>query len=203
MMYDKDSLFSQQTGAMPCPSTAALTMDDEIAEPTLVSLHRLRSAVVELSTALNEALRDERSSAAARLQRAQAILHDVDSTSLQRVENGVRQGLAPWQVRKVLSHIEANLGMHLRNRDLAAVARLSEYHFNVAFRKSVGEAPHGYIIRRRVERAQGLMLSTERPLSDIALECGLADQAHFSRLFRTIVGESPAAWRRARANPPG
>jgi AraC family transcriptional regulator len=101
----------------------------------------------------------------------------------------------------VLAHIEANLGTPMRNKDLATVARLSEYHFNVAFRSSLGEAPHGYIIRRRVERAQGLMLSTEKPLAEIALECGLTDQAHFSRLFRKIVGESPAVWRRARVNP--
>jgi transcriptional regulator GlxA family with amidase domain len=179
-------------------------MDDEAFEPSLVSLHQLRSAVVELSTALNEALRDERSSAAVRLQRAQAmLLHSVDGTPPQRVEKAVRRGLAPWQVRKVLAHIEANLGAQLRNRDLAAIARLSEYHFNVAFRDSVGEAPHGYIIRRRMERAQGLMLSTEKALSEIALECGMADQAHFTRLFRSVVGESPAAWRRARANPVG
>jgi AraC-like DNA-binding protein len=45
------------------------------------------------------------------------------------------------------------------------------------------------------------MLSTMRPLSEIAVDCGLADQAHLTRLFRKIVGESPAAWRRARANP--
>src|SRR5579862_5625360 len=179
-----------------------MTMDTEVVEPTSVSFHQLRSAVVELSTALTEALRDERDSATVRLLRAQAMLHGLDGTSPQRVENHARRGLAPWQVRKVLAHIEANLGTQLRNRDLAAVARLSEYHFNVAFRDSVGEAPHGYIIRRRVERAQGLMLSTEKSLSEIALECGLADQAHFSRLFRSIVGETPAAWRRARANPP-
>jgi AraC-like DNA-binding protein len=52
-----------------------------------------------------------------------------------------------------------------------------------------------------MERAQGLMLSTDKPLSEIAAECGLADQPHFTRLFRRVVGESPAAWRRARANP--
>jgi AraC family transcriptional regulator len=202
-MYDKDPISFQQTAPMPHASTAALSMDDEVSEPTVVSLHRLRSAVVELSTALTETLRDDRTSAAARLQRAQAMLHGGDGTSQQRVENEVRRGLAPWQVRKVLAHIEANLGAQMRNKDLAAVARLSEYHFNVAFRNSIGESPHGYIIRRRVERAQGLMLSTEKPLSEIALECGLADQAHFTRLFRSIVGESPAAWRRARANPAG
>jgi len=45
------------------------------------------------------------------------------------------------------------------------------------------------------------MLSTNKPLSEIAAECGLADQAHLTRLFRKVVGESPAVWRRARANP--
>jgi AraC-like DNA-binding protein len=78
---------------------------------------------------------------------------------------------------------------------------LSGFHFNVAFRKSVGDSPHQYIIRRRIERAQGLMLSTDLSLSEIAAQCGLADQAHLTRLFRKVAGESPAAWRRARANP--
>ena len=191
----------QTVNTMLSSPTRALTVEDGAAEATLVSLDRLRSAVIELSTALNEALRDERSNAAACLQRAKAMLHGVDATSPQPSENGGRQGLAPWQVRRVLAHIEANLSTPIRNTDLAAIARLSTFHFNVTFRNSVGESPHGHIIRRRVERAQGLMLSTDKSLSDIAAECGLADQAHLTRLFRRIVGESPAAWRRARANP--
>jgi AraC family transcriptional regulator len=195
-------------GALAGP-IPALTLDEDAAEATLASLHRLRSAVVELSSALKESLRDERSSAAACLQRAQAMLHGMDEASTQPAEpvarkpseDVPRRGLAPWQLRRVLAHVEANLGTPVRNKDLAAIARLSTFHFAVAFRKSVGESPHEHIIRRRVERAQGLMLSTDRPLSDIAGECGLADQAHLTRLFRRIVGESPAAWRRARANP--
>lgn len=175
--------------------------DNETAEDTLLSLRQLRTAVAELSTALNETLRDERSNAAACLQRAQAMLHGVDGASPQPSAKGTRQGLAPWQVRRVLAHVEANLGASLRNKDLAAIARLSPFHFAVAFRNSVGESPHEHIIRRRVERAQGLMLSTDKSLSTIAVECGLADQAHLTRLFRRIVGESPAAWRRARVNP--
>lgn len=161
------------------------------------SLYRLRSAVTELFTALNETLRNDRTKAAECLQRAGAMLEIVE----RRAVITVRQGLAPWQVRRVLAYIDANLESRIRNRDLAAVARLSEFYFNVAFRNSVGHSPHDYVIRRRVERAQGLMLSTDKALSEIAVECGLADQSHFTRLFRRVVGESPAVWRRARTNP--
>jgi len=60
----------------------------------------------------------------------------------------------------------------------------------------------GYIMRRRVERAQGLMLTTNIPLAQIAVSCGIADQAHFNRLFRRFVGETPGTWRRARVAGP-
>jgi len=201
-MYDKDSMSSRPTTAMLPAATVASASDNDTAELTWLSLGQLRSAVVELSTALNESLRNERSNAAACLQRAQAMLRGVEGIASQgSADKVVRQGLAPWQVRRVLAHVDANLGTTIRNKDLAAIARLSTFHFAVAFRNSVGRSPHEHVIRRRIERAQGLMLSTERSLSDIAAECGLADQAHLTRLFRRIVGESPAAWRRARANP--
>ena len=166
----------------------------------VISLQRLRSAVAEIFTALNETLRDERRKASECLLRAEALLETVAQHGTPAPATA-SQGLAPWQTRRVLRHIDSNLDTAIRNKDLAALARLSESHFNVAFRKSVGHSPHEYIIRRRMERAQGLMLSTDKALSEIAVECGLADQPHFTRLFRRAVGESPAAWRRARANP--
>ena len=170
----------------------------ELAEA--ISLQQLRSAVTEIFGALNEALRGEKSKASECLQRAEALLEAVEQPAAPAPAT-VSQGLAPWQIRRVLSHVDSKLDSTIRNKDLAAVARLCESHFNVAFRKSVGQSPHEYIIRRRMERAQGLMLSTDKGLSEIAAECGLADQPHFTRLFRRVVGESPAAWRRARANP--
>jgi len=200
-MYDKDPGSSQPTGVMQHASATALATHDQTAEPTLASLHQLRSAVVELSTALNEALRHQRGNATACLRRAQAILQAVDGTPSQLSNYNSPAGLAPWQVRRVMAHIEANLGEPIRNKDLAALARVSTFHFNVAFRNSVGHPPHEYVIQRRIERAQGLMLSTDTPLSEIAIECGFADQAHFTRQFRAVCGETPAAWRRARANP--
>ncbi len=196
-MDQHDPIPSNQTrSAADTPMTDLMVGDAGDA----VCLHRLRSAVAEIFTALHETLRDERSKAAECLRRAGAMLETVDQQPVSAPVTA-RRGLAPWQIRRVLTYVDANLDSSIRNKELAAVARLSEFHFNVAFRNSVGHPPHEYIIRRRVERAQGLMLSSDKPLSEIAAECGLADQAHLTRLFRRVVGESPAAWRRARANP--
>ena len=107
--------------------------------------------------------------------------------------------LAPSQLSRVIDFVDANLGRTVRTRDLAASARLSASYFSQTFRASVGQSPHAFVMRRRVERAQELMLATDKPLSEIALDCGLADQPHLTRLFRRIVGTSPAAWRRLRS----
>jgi transcriptional regulator GlxA family with amidase domain len=111
-------------------------------------------------------------------------------------------GLAPWQIRDVTTHIERHLDSTITIKDLAARVRLSSYHFCRAFRVSFGDSPHSYLMRRRVERAQGLMLTSKIALGQIAAACGLADQPHFNKLFRRFVGENPGAWRRARAVAP-
>jgi len=106
--------------------------------------------------------------------------------------------LAPWQVTRVMRFIEANLSEKVGPQDLASLARLSTSHFARAFRTTVGKSPYAYLIHRRIERTKQMMLETDLPLVQIALDCGLADQAHFTRLFTRIVGISPAAWRRLR-----
>ena len=108
----------------------------------------------------------------------------------------VRGGLAPWQKRKIDRHIRQSLERTLRVKDLAEQASLSVSHFCRAFKESFGASPHLHLTRLRVERAQRLMLTTQDPLSQIALACGMADQAHLSKLFRREVGEPPNTWRR-------
>lgn len=165
------------------------------------AVRRLHTVMAELCTAIRSALDDERGTAEDSLRRASQLLEGIETVAVETQEQR-RGGLSPWQVRKVLCHIEGHLDRTIRNEDLAALVRLNPSHFGRAFRNSFGEPPHEYVIRRRVERAQGLMLSTEASLSDIALDCGLADQSHLTRLFRRIVGESPRAWRRARLSAP-
>ena len=106
------------------------------------------------------------------------------------------RGLAAWQVKRVAAFVEANIGENFRLGDLARIAQLSTGHFSRAFKESFGETPLGYVTRQRMRHAQAIMLSSRDPLAQIALDCGMCDQAHFTRVFRRIVGVNPAAWRR-------
>ncbi|WP_137133308.1 AraC family transcriptional regulator [Rhizobium sp. FKY42] len=108
-----------------------------------------------------------------------------------------RGGLAPWQVSRIKRHIEKELAGRINIDDLALITRLSTSYFSAAFRASFGTSPHDYICRRRIDHAKQLMLTTDTPLCEIALDCGLADQSHLCRVFRRITGQTPAAWRRA------
>src|SRR5262249_22050396 len=68
-----------------------------------------------------------------------------------------RAGLPSVPLRRVLDHLHDNLAEDVSLSDLAALAHMSVFHFARTFRESVGEAPHRYVIRQRVERAKGLI----------------------------------------------
>ena len=105
-------------------------------------------------------------------------------------------GLAAWQAKRALDHIEANLGAKMAIEEMASVVGLSKSHFSRAFKCSLGSSPMAYVAARRVERAKLMMTSTRERLTDIAFACGFADQSHLNRCFCRVVGTSPGLWRR-------
>jgi AraC-like DNA-binding protein len=118
---------------------------------------------------------------------------------LSNAETQVARGsLLGWQARRVFAHVEANLSRKILIRELARLLGLSASHFCRAFKCTFGVSPRDYMLRRRIEVAQALMLTTSEPLSSIAVRCGMCDQPHFTRSFHRIVGETPYAWRRTR-----
>jgi len=152
-----------------------------------------------------QSVEDCLSLALARLQgtdggRDHAILVPDDAASAAGAGKSLpaKSGLAAWQMRRVTAHIDAHLAGSIRNRDLAAAAKLSCGYFCQSFKDSFGCPPHSYIMRRRVERAKELLETTTMPLSQIALDCGFSDQSHFSRIFRRVTGEVPRLWRHKR-----
>jgi AraC family transcriptional regulator len=161
------------------------------------------SSLVVVSGFLNAALRmwdDDRIRAKSQVKVAAAMLRGyTDEPMTDRGSAATapdRRSLAPWQTRKVKEFIDASLDCPIRLRDCASKVRLSVSYFSHAFKVTFGTTACHYIRRRRIERAQQLMLESTAPQSQIALACGFADQAHYCRVFRDVVGLSPTAWRR-------
>lgn len=110
--------------------------------------------------------------------------------------------LADWQVRKVVHHIHGNLEAALRMSDVAKLVNLSSGHFSRSFKTTIGLNYSQYVIQARIDLAKHLLQTSNAPISEIALMCGLSDQPHLNRLFRRIVGVPPSTWRRMIADSP-
>ena len=151
----------------------------------------LTVVAAQLTAAAGKARDGDREATRAHIAHAVALLHG-------RPTQVARGGLPAWQTRRVFAHVEANLCRKIPVRELARLLGLSASHFCRAFKCTIGSSPRDYVLRRRIELAQGLMLTTSEPLSSIAVNCGMCDQSHFTRSFHRIVGETPYAWRRTR-----
>jgi AraC family transcriptional regulator len=112
------------------------------------------------------------------------------------VSRPARGGLAPWQERRAREILRANLqGVPLK--EVARECGLSVGYFSHAFRRTLGVAPHKWLIEQRVALSKEKLRDGRSSLSDVATECGFSDQSHLARHFQRIVGVSPGAWRRA------
>jgi AraC-like DNA-binding protein len=80
--------------------------------------------------------------------------------------------------------------------DLAAAAGLSRAHFSRAFRRVYGDAPHRYLLTRRLERAAHLLLHTDRPVAQVCLDVGLSSLGSFTTSFTRTYGVPPVTYRR-------
>ena len=131
------------------------------------------------------------------LQAASLLREQTDSQAAAGTINGAGRLLA-WQARKVREYVDGHITGPIRVADLCALIQRSEAHFSRAFKRTFGASPYAFVIHRRVQLAAQYMLETDACLSEIALRCGFADQAHLCKHFRQAAGKSPGAWRRAR-----
>lgn len=104
-------------------------------------------------------------------------------------------GLAPWQLRRVIDYMDANLPHRIELDTLAALVNLSQAHFSRAFKISTGLAPYQWQLDARIRRAQQLLSASDASLGEVAHATGFADPVHFGRTFRKMMGLAPGAWR--------
>ena len=110
--------------------------------------------------------------------------------------SGKRPTLSLRQERMVKAAMDARLGEEVTLTELADLCGLSVQYFARAFAGTVGVPPYRWLQRRRLSRAQDLLLDARLGLAEVALACGFADQSHFTKSFTREVGISPGAWRR-------
>jgi AraC family transcriptional regulator len=104
-------------------------------------------------------------------------------------------GMAPSALRRCIELMEARLDGDLRLDELAREAGLSISHFIRSFRESTGRTPYQFLLDRRVQRAQTLMRNPGTSLTEVARSSGFANQHHLARIFRSVTGITPSAYR--------
>jgi AraC family transcriptional regulator len=104
----------------------------------------------------------------------------------------------PW-LPAVLDLLDEGYLAPIRLPQLAARVGVHPVYMSRVFRRRVGVTLRDYVRRRRIDWASARLVTTEFPLSRIAMEAGFTDQAHFARLFKRATGLTPRAFRAAGA----
>ena len=98
-------------------------------------------------------------------------------------------------MRRVRELVEAKMEYGLSLDELAECVGLSTAHFARMFRKSTGQTPHQFVLRRRLERAKEMLRAPDARVLDVAVACGFKTQQHFAQVFRDVCGVSPTDYR--------
>lgn len=118
-----------------------------------------------------------------------ASLFQIEQPSARR-----RSPLSRRKLRLVTDYMGEHCLDRIRLADLAALTGLSETAFSHAFKAATGVPPHRWQMQARIDRAKAMMAQDAASLGDIAEATGFFDQAHLTRVFKSIVGVTPGAW---------
>jgi AraC family transcriptional regulator len=131
-----------------------------------------------------------------------AIIARLLDSTRRDPEPGKTTPLPRWRLKRAMDYVESRLDETITLAELAASTGLTRMHFAAQFRAATGLRPHEYLLRRRVERAQEMLLGTDMPVVEIALSVGFQTQSHFTTVFKRFTGQPPLAWRQSqpRAN---
>ncbi|MCW1925088.1 AraC family transcriptional regulator [Luteolibacter arcticus] len=99
------------------------------------------------------------------------------------------------ELSPVIQHIDRHHAGNISMEEMAALSGLSATHFNRRFQQLLKMTPSAYLRSVRVQGARRLLGATDRPLAEIAQQCGFTDQSHFTRCFREATGLTPRGYR--------
>jgi AraC family transcriptional regulator len=124
------------------------------------------------------------------------LVHTYSATALRPKHPGSSEKpLDPKRLSRVVAFIDASVERDFSVNDLASVACMSPAHFSRSFKAATGHAPHDYVSRQRLDLAKRLLVTSDRPLVEIAYATGFSSQANFNRAFRKATGTTPSLYR--------
>ena len=103
--------------------------------------------------------------------------------------------LPRWRLAKVVDFVDAHLDQPISIDDLSLAAGISRSHFIRSFHEQVGETPHRWLMKHRLEQAKILLQSTDEDMAQVAARCGFSSQSHLCTAMKGAVGMSPKRWR--------
>jgi AraC family transcriptional regulator len=171
------------------------TVSSDESMALLASQEWIKQVIRLLETAARQL--QVREAAHGKLVQAASVLRSHMTPPIAEPPADGRGQLLAWQVQKLLKYIDSHITDRVLVTDLSTLMRCSDAHFSRVFKRTFGESPYAFVVKRRVDLAARRMLDTRISLSDIALSCGFTDQAHLTNCFRHVMQATPSAWRRA------
>ena len=126
------------------------------------------------------------------------ILKQLFSRFIQTVQNQDINSLLKYNIQPILLYIQNNLQHDIRIDQLAGIACLSKDHFSRIFKMIIGIAPCEFIIRKRIEKAQFLLLTTDMTQDQIIERTNFKSDSYFCRIFKKYTSYTPANYRKQR-----
>lgn len=124
------------------------------------------------------------------------ILKQLFSRFLESHQSHAISSILKYNIQPILLHIYKNLQLDIKVDELANMACFSKDHFSRVFKSITGMAPCDYIIRKRIERAQFLLLTTAMRQREILEQCGFKSASYFSRIFKKHTSYTPEKYRK-------
>ncbi|KRB58380.1 AraC family transcriptional regulator [Rhizobium sp. Root708] len=121
-----------------------------------------------------------------------ASLLDISATGSEQANARLTQA----QMNKLMARFDGLTDRRFTVAEMAETVGLSESWFSNVFRQTTGKTPLQWQLGKRIEHAKTLLLESELSVADVAAQLGFSDQAHLTKVFRQIAGDTPAAWRR-------
>ncbi len=177
----------------PCFQSSIASYDIQSSSGSAV-LERLVRALVEAG--VDPAKLDQRAENSERLAVVASLFELPVSPIAEPVARRPACALPKWRLRRVVEYVDMHISEQITLAALASVAGMSRMYFASQFRAATGLRPHDYVLHKRVEQAQHLLITTSDPLVEIAFSVGFQTQAHFTTIFKKIAGNTPLRWRR-------